>query len=312
MTDRATRDHPPLVVIANSQEWHTRTLESILGPHGYAVLRAYTGKQALERCRSGRPDIIIVDTDLPDIDGLDLCRTLRDDPLISSSTPILVTSPGHPSRQKRLAALKAGAWDFLGSTPDSEELPLRLDAYVRAKFDADRAREESLLDQFSGLYNVQGLARRARELGSYAFRRHEPFACIVFSPVLEGMEDSAANEAVAADAVERLARALRDLGRVSDAIGRLGPMEFAVIAQGADSTGALRLAERFTEALREMTKDVPLRMRMAAGFDAVPNYHEAPIDPADMLARATMAMRLSRADASGEWIRRFEPNAHNN
>ena len=311
MTERTSRDHPPLVVIANSQEWHTRTLESILGPHGYAVLRAYTGKQALERCRTGRPDIIIIDTDLPDIDGLDLCRTLREDPLINSSTPILVTSPGHPSRQKRLAALKAGAWDFLGSTPDSEELPLRLDAYVRAKFDADRAREESLLDQLSGLYNVRGLARRARELGSYAFRRHEPFACIVFSPVLEGMENSAEGEAAATAAVDSLARALREMGRVSDAIGRLGPMEFAVIAQGADSTGAVRMAERFTEALKEAAKDVPLRMRMAAGFDAVPNYHESPIDPADMLARATMAMRLSRADAGGEWIRRFEQASTN-
>lgn len=311
MTDQISREHPPLVVIANSQEWHTRTLESILGPHGYAVLRAYTGKQALERCRTGRPDIIIVDTDLPDIDGLDLCRTLREDPLISSSTPILVTSPGHPSRQKRLAALKAGAWDFLGSTPDSEELPLRLDAYVRAKFDADRAREESLLDQLSGLYNVRGLARRARELGSYAFRRHEPFACIVFSPVLEGVENNAEAEAAASAAVDQLARALREMGRVSDAIGRLGPTEFAVIAQGADSTGAVKMAERFTEALHEAARGVPMQMRMAAGFDAVPNYHDSPIDPADMLARATMAMRLSRSDTSGEWIRRFEPNIHN-
>ena len=48
MTDRTTRTHPPLTLIANSQEWHSRSLESILGPHGYAVLRAYTGKQAID------------------------------------------------------------------------------------------------------------------------------------------------------------------------------------------------------------------------------------------------------------------------
>ena len=94
--------HPPLVVIANSQEWHTRSLESILGPHGYAVLRAYTGRQAIERVLSAQPDVIVIDTDLPDIDGLEVCRTLRADTRISNSTPILVTSPGHPSRQKRL------------------------------------------------------------------------------------------------------------------------------------------------------------------------------------------------------------------
>ena len=48
-------------------------------------------------------------------------------------------------------------------------------------------------------------------------------------------------------------------------------------------------------------------MRMAAGIDVVPNYHEAPIDPEDMLTRATKAMRQSRTDAgNGSWIRQFE------
>jgi len=298
------RSHPPLVVIANSQEWHTRSLESILGPHGYAVLRAYTGRQAIERVLSAQPDVIVIDTDLPDIDGLEVCRQLRAEPRISNSTPILITSPGHPSRQKRLAALRAGAWDFLGSTLDGEELPLRLDAYVRAKFDADRAREESLLDQITGLYNIRGLARRARELGSQAFRHHEPFACVVFAPLVDANE-GAPDEAALTLAVERLAKALRETGRVSDAIGRLGPTEFAIVAQGTDRDGAVRLAERLMRAL-EATREGGPNFRMCAGYDAVDNYHDAPIEPSDMLVRATMAMRLSRSDNNGTWIRPFE------
>jgi diguanylate cyclase (GGDEF)-like protein len=299
------RSHPPLVVIANSQEWHTRSLESILGPHGYAVLRAYTGRQAIERVLSAQPDVIVIDTDLPDIDGLEVCRQLRAEPRISNSTPILITSPGHPSRQKRLAALRAGAWDFLGSTLDGEELPLRLDAYVRAKFDADRAREESLLDQITGLYNIRGLARRARELGSQAFRHHEPFACVVFAPLVDGHE-GLQDEAALTQAVERLAKALRETGRVSDAIGRLGPTEFAVVAQGTDRDGAVRLAERLQRAIEAARADGGPVFRMCAGYDAVDNYHDAPIEPSDMLVRATMAMRLSRSDNNGVWIRPFE------
>jgi len=313
MPDRAPRSHPPLVVIANSQEWHTRSLESILGPHGYAVLKAYTGKQALERARGAQPDLIIVDTDLPDLDGLEVVRMLRSDAAISESTPILVTSPGHPTRQKRLDALRAGAWDYLGATYDAEELPLRLDAYVRAKFDADRAREESLLDRITGLYNIRGLARRARELGSQAFRAEEPFACIVFAPRLEGGEgDAAADEALVRVAVDRLARALRESGRVSDAIGRLGPTEFAVVAQGTDGEGVVRMAERLQRLLdAESARDgTAPRLKVAAGYDAVANYHDAPIEPSDMLVRATMAMRQSRTDDGGNWIRRFEARSN--
>jgi PleD family two-component response regulator len=305
----ASREHPPLVVIANSQEWHTRSLESILGPHGYAVLRAYTGQQAIERCRSARPDVIIIDKELPDIDGLEVCRSLRDDPLISRCTPILVTSPGHSTRKDRLAALQAGAWDFLGSALDGEELPLRLDAYVSAKFEADRVRDESLLDQFTGLYNMQGLARRARELGSMAFRHHKALACVVFSPVPVGSATQAgsASEAATLLSAVKLAKVLRERTRLSDATGRLGPTEFAVIAQGTDAAGALHLAERLMAGLRAMVDEqADGEMRVAAGFDAVPNYHEAPVDPAEMLARATKAMRQSRTANNGQWIRQFE------
>ena len=47
----ATPTHAPLVLIANAQEWVTRSLESILRPAGYAVLKAYSGRDALEDIR---------------------------------------------------------------------------------------------------------------------------------------------------------------------------------------------------------------------------------------------------------------------
>ena len=294
MTDRTPRARPPLTLIANSQEWHSRSLESILGPHGYAVLRAYTGKQAIERAQSAHPDLIILDTDLPDRDGFDVCRELRADPSISPSTPILITSPGHASRQKRLEALRAGAWDFIGSALDGEELPLRLDAYIRAKQEVDRAREESLLDELTGLYNVRGLARRARELGSQAFRQKEPFACIVITPMLNDAKGEQLSSESANVVLETLAHVMRDTGRTSDAVGMLGPGEFAVIAQGTDAIGAVKLAERLARAAAAATGTS--NIRMAAGYDAVPNYHDAPIEPSDMLMRASMAMRLSRTE----------------
>ena len=307
MTDRPARAHPPLTLIANSQEWHSRSLESILGPHGYAVLRAYTGKQAIERAQASRPDLIILDTDLPDRDGLDVCRELRADPSISDATPILITSPTHSSRQKRLDALRAGACDFIGSALDGEELPLRLDALMRAKRAVDRAQEESLLDELTGLYNIRGLARRARELGSQSFRQKEPFACIVITPLLLNEEGGALSANRSAEVVETLAQVLKETGRTSDAIGMVGPGEFAVIAQGTDSDGAVGLAERLTRAVSNMgsTKGI----RVAVGYDAVPNYHDAPIEPSDMLMRASLAMRLSRSDAAGPNllnIRKFE------
>ena len=121
MQERTPPHRPPLVLIANDQEWSTRSLESILWPNGYAVLRAYTGKKALERSRSAQPDLIIIDTSLPDMDSLALCAALRSEDHVHDSTPIIMTAPVRPSRQQRLAALRAGAWEFLNYPLDAEE-----------------------------------------------------------------------------------------------------------------------------------------------------------------------------------------------
>jgi diguanylate cyclase (GGDEF)-like protein len=301
MNDSRPRARPPLVLIANSQEWHSRSIESVLSPQGYAVLRAYTGKQAIERALEAMPDVIFVDSDLPDIDGFEVCRQLRAQPTISDCTPILMTSPGHPSRQKRLDALRAGAWEYIGAAVDGEELPLRLSALVRAKQEADRIREVGLLDELTGLYNLRGLARRARELGSQAFRQRDAFAVIVLSPVpTSGGPDASSNT------VDRIARLLRETGRTSDAIGTLGPREFAIVAQGTDDRGAIRFAERLAKAVATIADSEGVQL--AIGYDAVANFCDSPMDPTDMLSRAASAMRRSQVETvagRGSHIRRF-------
>ncbi|HSB52986.1 MAG TPA: response regulator, partial [Gemmatimonadales bacterium] len=117
----------PLVLIANDQEWSARSLESILGPHGYSVVRAYTGQQALERARTALPDLIILDAQMPDMHGFDVCRTLRGDPRFGTTTPIVITTSGPSGRTQRLEAYRAGAWEFLGQPLDGEALLLKLD-----------------------------------------------------------------------------------------------------------------------------------------------------------------------------------------
>src|SRR5689334_15369680 len=76
-SDRPSR--PPLILIANEQEWSARSLESILGPNGYAVVRAYTGRQTLDLVRTAQPDAVVLDVRMSDMDGLEVCQALRSD-----------------------------------------------------------------------------------------------------------------------------------------------------------------------------------------------------------------------------------------
>jgi diguanylate cyclase (GGDEF)-like protein len=303
MPESAERTHPPLVLIANDQEWASRAIESILGPAGYAVLRAYTAEDALSRARSSQPDVLVLDARLPGMDGLEVCRALRSDPRITPSTPIIVTSSAPATRAQRLDALRAGACEFFGQPLDGEEFMLRLGFYVRAKFDADQAREAGIIDPPTGFYNMRGLARRARELGSAAFRNKAALGCVVIAP--ETPEGTADAENVIRAAVEKLAELLQHSGRVSDAIGRLGPTEFAVIAPETDAEGMERMVERLSQALAQKNGRLA-GVRLRAGYDTVSDLQKAALDPVDLLIHATSALRIARATPAEGLVRRFE------
>lgn len=307
MPDRDMSQRPPLVLIANDQEWSARSLESILAPNGYAVLRAYTGIQALERARTARPDLVILDAQMPDVHGVDVCRELRIDPRFSATTPIIITTAGPSGRTQRLEAYRAGAWEFLGQPLDGEALLLKLETFLKSKLEVDRIRDENLLDHPSGLYNMRGLSRRAREIGSEAVRLRQALACVVFAP--EPGADPETPDTLVLKIAEQVGKLLRESGRASDAIGRLGPAEFAVIAPATEAQGAVRMVERLGDVLERMpisngTGNHMLRVR--AGYCAVPDFAASPVDAVEMLLRATSALRHLRAEGNNDRVRAFE------
>ncbi len=310
MRDSGRDRREATVLIASHREASSRSLESILVPGGYRVVKAYTAAQTRDRARSTPPDVIILDTILPDQDGFGLCRELRSDPLLTF-TPIIIVSPDHVTRQQRIDALRAGAWDHLGAPLDAEHLLLKVETFARTKLAADRAREEGLLDPGTGLYNLRGLARRAQELASQASRQSKAFACVMFAPDF-GVGGPAAeppDEALEA-AVGQVAAAFKAAGRQSDAIGRVGPTEFAVVAFGTDAAGSIKLAERLAQAVYTGAASGPggdgaAKFRLRAGYYAVADSSLKPADAAATVLRAAAAMRQPRTHQTDSWIRAF-------
>ena len=298
------------MLLAGDGQEATRWLRGLLESGGYAVLQERSGQHALDRARTTEPDVILVDAELPDMAGVELCRTLRADPRVSSSTPILLTIRDAATRAQRLAALRAGAWECITPPHDADEILLKIGAYVHAKLDADRARTEGLLDAVTGLYNRQGLARRARELGSQAFREHGPLACVVLALDIEPAEPAPAQQQ-GGTSLGRYVQAIKSAARLSDVIGRLSATEFAVLAPGTDAGGARRLAERLASSVSATTvapaagAPSAAAVRVRCGYEAVANVGYAPIEPVDLLVRAAAAVRTGKAD-SGGWLRRFD------
>ena len=116
----------PRILVVDDERAIRRFLRASLGAHGYNVFEAATAQQGLEATGSVRPDLIILDLGLPDLDGIDVTRQLRE----WSKVPIVVLSVrGHDG--DKIAALDAGADDYLTKPFSTGELLARIRVAMR-------------------------------------------------------------------------------------------------------------------------------------------------------------------------------------
>ncbi len=290
----ATAPAPPLILIAVSPE---HSLASLLEGRPYTVVQVHSGALALRWVHVDvRPDVIILGADLPDMSGIEACTLLHSDLRIGHTVPTLILAPTMPTPEQRVAAVRAGVWDFIPYPPDPDELSLSLQTYLHAKQNIDVALAAGLVDPATGLHTRHALARRARELGALMSRARGGLACVVFALDADPADPKPGS---------LVARSTR----VSDVAGRLSPTEFAVLAPATDDAGAVKLAQRIGGALREVvgaSGPVAPASALQVGYDAVANLKYSPIDPVALLLRATTAVRNGTPEPGCPWMRRFD------
>ena len=114
------------VLVIDDEAPIRRFLHTALTTHGYKVFEACTGQEGLAHIMEDRPDLIILDLGLPDMDGVDVARRLRE----WSQTPVIILSVREDEMQK-VAALDAGADDYLTKPFGLSELLARIRVVMR-------------------------------------------------------------------------------------------------------------------------------------------------------------------------------------
>jgi two-component system KDP operon response regulator KdpE len=116
----------PLVLVVEDEPQVMRFLRATLPDHGYRMVEAATGTQALVEASTRGPDLVLLDLGLPDLDGVEVTRRIRE----WSAVPILVVSARGRERDK-VEALDAGADDYLTKPFGTEELLARMRVALR-------------------------------------------------------------------------------------------------------------------------------------------------------------------------------------
>jgi len=131
------------VLIVDDEKTFRLVAQAALSAEGYEVLIASSGGQGLESARTSRPDVVVLDRNLPDADGLAVLQTLRTEGGADAPSVIMATAYGEV--ENAVQALKAGAFDYLTK-------PLQLpDLVVTVRRAFETRRLERRADSFSGV-----------------------------------------------------------------------------------------------------------------------------------------------------------------
>lgn len=288
-------NQPPVLVIATEGEWASRSLESVLVNHGYVVVRAMDGNDALACARRTQPDALILDEHLSGVGGIEVCGQLRDDPGFDPATPIVITGSAPASRALKTAAFAAGAWEFCTQPIDTDTLLLELTTFIRAKRASTIARAKTMVDDATGVLTPLGMEKWAEQLAARASRNHEPLACVVLMPSTTNGSTTASFAGV--EAIDRKVTEFLQLSREhfrrSDIVGRTSDGRLAVFAPETDDQGVQGLLSRLRAAIAASglgEANAAAAADFRAGYWAVRDFASAPLEPAELMRRAARAL----------------------
>jgi two-component system, cell cycle response regulator len=278
-----------------------RVMRRFLDQTGYTIFEAGDGEEALRLAAQERPDVILLDRQIPRIDGYGVLASLQTDPELGEVPVVLVTSHGEPDEVAD--GLRRGAHDYLRKPFEQQELVARVHAAMRTKALRDelRARNAQLerlvsTDLLTGLLNRGATDECLRMLGSRSQRHGSPLSIVLLD--VDGIgEVNAEHGHDAGDALlQAIATRLSAELREEDAAGRWSGDELLVVAPDTGADGVDRLVDRLCRAVSAEP--------LAFGGERIPVSVSAGAatrvdgdDAAALVRRAEQALAGGRADA---------------
>jgi len=255
----------PRILVVDDDVGIVRLLIEILKEMG-DIHFSTSGVDAIQLARSIRPDAILLDIEMPNMDGFAVCAAIRDG-LDFEDVPILfVTS--HDDEGIEARALAAGAIDFVIKPLRPTIVRARVANYLTLKQRADQLRRLSTTDQLTGIANRRAFDATLEREWLRAGRTGEPLSLVMIDiDYFKAFNDTYGHQAgdVCLRAVaQTLAEKTR---RPGDLAARYGGEEFVIVLPGCDSHQAFRLAEEIRNGVSAI--EIPHAASLVAPYVSV-------------------------------------------
>lgn len=289
---------PAHVVVVEDDPAQTRLLTSWLKRINANVTVCGTAAKAREVLSNVTPDLVLLDIDLPDVDGYAIARLIRQEARLALIPVIFLTA--HSSLTDRLIGLRAGGDDFLQKPVDSNHLlQLSLTRVERGR----RVRELVHRDGLTGALNHSSLISELEHALAYASRHNEKLCFMMLDLDHFKRINDTWGHLVGDQVLMHVSNVFRKSIRQSDVLGRYGGEEFAVILPNCPINQAVALAERIRTNLAaspiRVSQSDTLGPRVSIG---VASYPESGTTATELTAAADRALYQAKAQGRDQVV----------
>jgi two-component system, cell cycle response regulator len=271
----------PTVLIVDDDDLVLARLQDLVTAAGYAVRTAATGLEALTMLEESAASIVITDLSMPDMNGLDLCRRIREHVWPGYVYVVLLTVKDE--EKDILAGLDAGADDYMSKRTSAAQFTARLRTARRVlaleyslKSALEKKRRIAMTDALTGAYNRRYFTRHL----SRETKRAQRFGGKVSLLLLDVDHFKRVNDSYGhggGDIVlKRLTREIiKYLRRDTDWCARIGGEEFALVLEGATLADAFRRAEKVRRAIENTSIETPkgaVRITVSIGISGLEEF----------------------------------------
>lgn len=238
------------ILLVDDDHTAIRILNHILC--GFTPLRfATSGRAALRLARESTPDLVLLDVDLPEISGFEVCKAFKCDPQLKEVPIIFITS--HESLLLESKGLELGAADFIRKPPHPPLVLARVRTYQQLKMMSETMRSAVTMDFLTGAVTRRRIEKALLQESARAQRTAAPLALLLAD--IDGFTAYNADfgEEQGDACLKAVADVLRSTAhRPGDVLGRWAGGQFALLLPDTDAQGALTVAQRAIDGVRNL------------------------------------------------------------
>lgn len=245
--------HPhnrPKLLIVDDQPTNIRVLHELFR-EDCEVFMATSGEQAITVCQTQLPDLILLDVVMDDVDGHEVCRRLKADPVTQGIPIIFITAQQRDSDEA--LGLELGAVDFISKPINPIIVRARVRTHLTLKLQNDLLRSMALMDGLTGVANRRKFDEDILAAWRQCFREQKPLSLIMADVDFFKRYNDRYGHQAGDGCLKSVAQVLFEtVRRPYDLVARYGGEEFACVLPNTGLSGAVEIAEKMQERVRAL------------------------------------------------------------